>query len=189
MGFIKKRFGNNNKELWDSAIIGDAVKVQVQIDAGADVKAQDKKGATALIKASIHGHNEVVQALIGAGADVNTQNKDGISALMMASNNGHRKVVKIIKDSDHAAQMSELEIIKKLLKQSKGARDFTQKIISTKGFKILTEDLIGITVQGKNCKFIYSVLDSFGSDNIFSLVYKEGDGPTIALVDEGRIEF
>ena len=43
------------------------------IEKGADVNAQDKKGGTALIKASEHGHTDLTELLINAGADVNAQ--------------------------------------------------------------------------------------------------------------------
>ena len=68
-------------------------------------------------------------------------------------------------------QKTELEIIKSLIKQSKGARDFVNRINATDGFRIQGEDAMGVTVLGKNCKFIFSVLASHGSDKIFSLVF------------------
>jgi hypothetical protein len=84
---------------------------------------------------------------------------------------------------------SEQEIIKYLLRQSHGARDFTRKISKIKGFRIVDEGPMGIEVRGKNCKFVYSVLASCESDKIFSFVYKEGDNPSIALIEEGIRRF
>lgn len=84
---------------------------------------------------------------------------------------------------------SKLEIIKYLLKKSYGAHDFTKKINKIEGFKIVTEGPMGIEVRGKNCKFVYSVLASNGSDKIFSFVFKEGDNPAIALIEEGLRKF
>ena len=92
-------------------------------------------------------------------------------------------------NSTYPSPKTELETIKSLLKRSDGARDFTQKIMDTDGFEIQDEGPMGITVQGRNCKFIFSVLASHGEDNIFSLAYKEGDNPVIALIDEGKRKF
>jgi hypothetical protein len=80
---------------------------------------------------------------------------------------------------------SKLEIIQYLLRKSNGARDFTRKISKLDGFKIVNEGPMGIEFRGKNCKFVYSVLASCGSDNIYSFVYKEGDNPSIVLIKEG----
>jgi hypothetical protein len=84
---------------------------------------------------------------------------------------------------------SKLEIIKYLLRKSDGALDFTRKISKIKGFRIVNEGPMGIEVRGKNCKFVYSVLASCESDKIFSFVYKEGDNPSIALIEEGLRQF
>jgi hypothetical protein len=84
---------------------------------------------------------------------------------------------------------SKQEIIKYLLRQSHGAREFTRKISKIKGFRIVSEGPMGIVVRGKNCKFVYSVLASCESDKIFSFVYKEGDNPSIVLIEEGIRRF
>ena len=79
-----------------------AFKISVQVVGqllakGADVQAQDKNGATALMLASGVvglGHAEVVGQLLAKGADVQAQNKEGKTALMFASAGGHTEVVK-----------------------------------------------------------------------------------------------
>jgi hypothetical protein len=84
---------------------------------------------------------------------------------------------------------SKLEIIKYLLRKSNGAHDFTRKISKLDGFRIVNEGPMGIEVRGKNCKFVYSVLASCGSDKIYSFVYRESGSPSIALIEEGVRKF
>ena len=54
---------------------------------------QYENGGTALMLASLNGHDTIVEQLIQAGADVNTQNNYGGTALMAASAHGHDTVV------------------------------------------------------------------------------------------------
>lgn len=95
------------------------------------------------------------------------------------------------KSEKHASSMAEteLDIVKSLLRQSSGARDFAKKISASSPFNIQEEGPMGVVVQGKNSRFIFSVLASHGKDKIFSLVYKEGNNPSITLVDEGKRNF
>jgi len=58
--------------------------VEILLAQDADVNLQDKRGMTALISASDHGHAEVVKVLLAKGADVNHQTKSGKTALSMA---------------------------------------------------------------------------------------------------------
>jgi len=67
--------------------------VENLIEAGIDVDAQTKDGATALMLASRTGHSEITRMLMEAGAEVNTQDHNGFTALMIASAQGHIVVV------------------------------------------------------------------------------------------------
>ena len=55
------------------------------MEAGADVNAKNKYGATSLMAAAIENTPEVLRALIKAGADVNAKNKEGWTPLMLAA--------------------------------------------------------------------------------------------------------
>ena len=76
------------KDFFELAKTGTPQQVQAAIDKGADVKAQDKSGRTALIWAATNNQNpEVITTLLKAGADLNAQNKYGRTALMYATGN------------------------------------------------------------------------------------------------------
>ena len=55
-----------------------------------------KDGWTALMLASLNGHQQVVELLLKQHADINTQNEGGWTALMIASLNGHHQIVELL---------------------------------------------------------------------------------------------
>ncbi len=71
-------------------------RLQMLIQAGADVNLADSKGLTPLMEASRGGMADVVRALIEAKADVNAKDKDGKTALDVAVEAGHADVVKAL---------------------------------------------------------------------------------------------
>lgn len=71
--------------LCDSEKRSDREKIaDLLIGAGANVKAQNFEGHTALHWAAFHGETELVSRLISAGADVNAQTRDGRTAAAVA---------------------------------------------------------------------------------------------------------
>jgi ankyrin repeat protein len=75
--------------------------VKALIKAGADVKAQDERGHTALTSACYNadldrGFPEVVRALIDAGADMEHQVFYGVRPLMLAAGAGEAGVVDVL---------------------------------------------------------------------------------------------
>ena len=59
---------------------------------------ENKRGQTALMRASYRGHTEVVKLLLERPEiDVNVQNSRGDTALMWASWNDHTEIVNLIK--------------------------------------------------------------------------------------------
>ena len=55
------------------------------LDGGAQIDAQDDRGATALMKASGYGFEEVIKLLVDRHADVNLKDNSGRTALMHAA--------------------------------------------------------------------------------------------------------
>jgi uncharacterized protein YjbI with pentapeptide repeats len=81
---------------------------------------------------------------------------------------------------------SELDVVKRLLYESSGARDFLKRARSA-GFKLISENFAGVTMAGQNCNFIFSVLESHGSDKIFSFVFKDKrQNGSVTLIREGN---
>lgn len=85
-----------------------------------------------------------------------------------------------------SAESESLTLAKKLLRESSGARDFLRRA-SIAGFNVVGEDWMGLTMEGRNCKFIFSCLASQGPDKIWSFVFKDGDKPSKTLISEGKI--
>ena len=90
--------------LQDIAVYGDMKAVQLMLDHGADVKAYDPLGRTALMYAAVSDMLPLdeVKLLIDRGADVNAKSKhmnagdEGESVLEMARRNGDTPIVKLL---------------------------------------------------------------------------------------------
>lgn len=90
--------------LQDIAVYGDMKAVQLMLDHGADVKAYDPLGRTALMYAAVSDMLPLdeVKLLIDRGANVNAKSKhtnagdEGESVLEMAKRNGDTPVVKLL---------------------------------------------------------------------------------------------
>ena len=63
---------------------------------GADAKAKDEWGTTAVYNAAYGGNREIAEALIAKGADVNAKNIDGWTALHRAARDGHLEVAELL---------------------------------------------------------------------------------------------
>jgi serine/threonine-protein phosphatase 6 regulatory ankyrin repeat subunit A/serine/threonine-protein phosphatase 6 regulatory ankyrin repeat subunit B len=79
--------------------------VKALLEAGANVKAVDKGGRTALHWAAGNGYKDICELLISKGADVNARNNDGFTALRLAIDSGRTNVANYLrsvggKDSD-----------------------------------------------------------------------------------------
>lgn len=94
---------DKNEEFFAAARKGDAVAVKELLDAGVDVNAKTRYGATALSYACDKGHVEVVKLLIERGADVNVKDTFyGEVPLGWALSHGHAQVVKLLLDKGAA---------------------------------------------------------------------------------------
>ena len=76
----------------------------------------------------------------------------------------------------------EVSILYKLVQQSQNAKTFVESCTS-KGFQLLGEDLLGVSISTKEGNLIVSVMASHHASNIFCLVYKPTYHDTICLVD------
>ena len=90
---------SENTPLHSAAFYGDLEMVQVLLDYGVDVNAQNGNGDTPLDYASSNGHRNdagVARLLIAHGADPNTRNMGGFTPLHEASNCGRVEIVRLL---------------------------------------------------------------------------------------------
>jgi ankyrin repeat protein len=73
-----------SEQLLEAVRTGDVARAKELIAAGADAKARDSYGATALMNAAYAGNLEMVKTLIAAGGDVNATDELGWNAVHKA---------------------------------------------------------------------------------------------------------
>lgn len=82
---------------WNCLILaayhGQAGIIQMLLDAGLDVDAVTRTGATALHKAAKWNNRIVARQLVEAGANVNVQDDSGLTPVMMAAQRGNEPMV------------------------------------------------------------------------------------------------
>ena len=76
------------QELMNGATTGDAQKVGILIENGANPNASDPTGLTALMAASHSGKLEILRILLEAGVPIDTKDSSGYTALMFSCNSG-----------------------------------------------------------------------------------------------------
>ena len=118
---------DRNEEFFAAARKGDAAAVKALLDAGVDVNAKTRYGATGLSYACDKGHVDVVRLLIERGADVNVKDSFyGEVPLGWALSHGHAQVVKLLLDKGAAGieralmsgvQDGNVEIVKVVLEK------------------------------------------------------------------------
>jgi hypothetical protein len=92
-----QRFLKNMTGLHVAAIFGLHALVSLLLGKGADVKAKDSNGGTALYRAAERGHEAVVKLLLEKGAELETKSDySGQTPLSWAAEKGHEAVVKLL---------------------------------------------------------------------------------------------
>jgi len=87
-------------DLIGAAEVGETEKVRLLLEAGATVNAQDPTGATALMRASFRGHQQVVAQLLTApGLDLESKNRGGHRALDLAQLAGRREIAALLRQA------------------------------------------------------------------------------------------
>ncbi len=81
---------------FDAAGQGDKKTLQAMLDEGADIKAKDKSGMTALMRAADTGRIDTLGVLLDNGADIDAYDKDDWTALMYAAKGGHKNIVRLL---------------------------------------------------------------------------------------------
>ncbi len=88
-----------NSNILDLIARGDTAGLQAALAAGADTKAGDRWGVTALMRAAALGHRETVDLLLEHGAEAGQASAAGNTALMAAAARGHLDVVARLLDA------------------------------------------------------------------------------------------
>jgi len=85
--------------LVEAADLDDLVAARRLVEAGADVKAANRYGVTALSLACRNGNAEMIRLLLEAGADVKAALPGGETPLMIAARTGRVECVKLLADA------------------------------------------------------------------------------------------
>ena len=88
------------------ASLGNYSGVQLLLDRGANINAEDSEGYTALINASVTNSPDMVRLLLSKGANVNAPSnlmvkgkKAGFTPLMIAKGKGRQEIVKLLTEA------------------------------------------------------------------------------------------
>ena len=110
--------------------------VAMLIEAGADVNAMSRDGATCLLYSAFNGHSDVVAVLIKAGADLNKGHgqRGGKTALMFAAEKGFKDIAHLLVDAGADVNVKE------------DGRDFTALHFATVKGK---QDIVKILIEAK----------------------------------------
>lgn len=87
-----------NFELFRAASNGDAVRVGMLLDKGANVNAREEEGETPLMYAAVEGHSNVVTLLLQRGAEINAVSQNNETALARAAFSGKIAAVTALLD-------------------------------------------------------------------------------------------
>jgi ankyrin repeat protein len=80
------------------------------ISEGININACDNEGQSALMRASLFGHNEMVRLLLDKGADIQIRNKETQStALMEAVAGNHADVIRLL--AQNGADVNEKDVL------------------------------------------------------------------------------
>ena len=83
-------------EVADAAMRRDSGEVRRLVQSGADVKAAQADGATALHWAAYHGDASLVSMLLEAGADIAAANRNGSTPMWLAASRGDAAVIEAL---------------------------------------------------------------------------------------------
>ena len=96
-GLVNAMNNFGHTPLHSAAMYGNEAVMQVLLAAGADTKAQDKEGCTALnCMIALRGNEAIVRALLAAGADPKATNNAGLTPLHFAARAGHEAVARAL---------------------------------------------------------------------------------------------
>ena len=106
----KKGYTFSESSFIDCAEKGDIEAAKMFISEGININACDNEGQSALMRASLFGHNEMVRLLLDKGADIKIRNKETQStALMEAVAGNHADVIRLL--AQNGADVNERDVL------------------------------------------------------------------------------
>jgi uncharacterized protein len=164
---------NKDHTLITAAERNDMAVVRQLLKDGADVRARDGQGRTALLAATARNHVEIATFLVEAGADVNAQDNKLDSPLLLAGASGYLDILKLALKANPnlkiynrfggtalipACERGHVEIVKELLKT-----DIDINHVNRLGWTALLEAII-LSDGGPKHQEIVRLLVAAGAD-------------------------
>ena len=170
----------------DAAMRRDAAEVRRLAQSGADVKAAQADGATALHWAAYTGDASLATFLLDAGADVAAANRNGSTPLWLAASQGDVAVIKAL--LEHAADANEALPLGRrplMLAARSGSVDAVRELLSAGADANAKEDARGTTALMQAADQAHAdvleVLIEHGADVAATSAAVMRDGRTAAL--------
>jgi ankyrin repeat protein len=117
-------------EVADAAMKRNSAEVRRLVQSGADVKAAQADGATALHWAAYHGDLELAELLLKAGADVAATNRNGSTPMWLAASRGDGKMIgKLLEHGANANEELPLGRKPLMLAARSGATDAVRALL------------------------------------------------------------
>ena len=120
-------------------------EIKELIDMGADVRAEDTEGNTALMRASFWGHRDVAEVLIQKGADVNATDSNGETALMLASFYGYKEIAELLIKAGADVSAEDIKCNTALRGASKNGHKEVVELLIQNGANVSVTDNVGLT--------------------------------------------
>jgi ankyrin repeat protein/flagellar basal body-associated protein FliL len=123
---------------------GDIETIKLLLENGANVKAKDVNGNTALAFASREGHSDAIRYLLDKGAEINLKDNDGTTALMMAAARGQMDAVKLLLDKGADITANNNTGMTALIMAAMSGETDAVKLLLDKGAEIKVKDNKGM---------------------------------------------
>jgi ankyrin repeat protein len=147
-------------------------------DIGVDFNVQNELGQTALIDATVNGHESIVAALIKAGANLDLQDEIGNTALMYAVASGEGSIAAALIGAGADLDLQNQQSITALMSATKNGDESIVAALIAAGASVDLQDELG------NTALIYAGVD--GHESILAALIKAAADPNILSYKKNR---
>lgn len=155
-----------DNELLVAARTGDVDSVRAALDGGANVRASNDDGKTALMQAVAGRHDAIVRLLLDRGANVNQQDRYAWTALLDAARPGHERTVLTLLDRGADINHADASGWTALMVTSEHAHDSIVRLLLDRGADVNHANGRGWTAL--------LVASSYGSESTARLLLERG---------------